>query len=231
MRILGIIPARGGSKGVPRKNIKLLGDKPLIEYTIKSALESKKLSEIIVSTEDDEIAQISKKIGAKVPFMRPRNLAEDDSPTIDTILFVLREYHKLGEQFDAVCILQPTTPFRPQNIIDTCISRFEHLRADTLLSVKRVPDHFNPHWVFEENESGFLKISTGDNEIITRRQILPASYYRDGMIYIVKSDVLLKKFSLYGEKIVSHITDEEVVNIDTMEDWIKAENYLIGKKL
>ena len=187
MKILAIIPARGGSKGVPRKNIKVLGNQPLIAYTIERAVQSKLLTEFVVSTEDAEIAEITKLCGAKVPFMRPLELAQDATPTIDVVKHVISEYEKKNIFFDAVLILQATCPFRTENEIDECIEIFMKQNTDSFISVKEVPDHFNPHWVFETNEKGTLKIATGEEKIIPRRQELPKGYLRDGSIYITKT--------------------------------------------
>jgi CMP-N-acetylneuraminic acid synthetase len=231
MKILGLIPARGGSKGVPRKNIKLLCGKPLIEYTIKAAMDCGALTEVMVSTEDAEIAETATGLGAKVPFLRPMELANDTSPTIDTVIHVLKAYQNMGINFDAVCLLQPTNPLRSAESIKLGIEKFITEQADSLISVRKVPHEYNPHWTFElENETSFLRIATGESKIIPRRQELPNTYHRDGAIYLVKSTVVLKQGSLYGKKIGFIDTSERPhVNIDTMEDWKMAEAYLVNK--
>lgn len=227
MTILGLIPARGGSKGVPRKNIRLLGDKPLIAYTIEAGLSSAEMDELVVSTDSVEIAQTSEKAGARVPFLRPPALATDKSPSIDTVIHAVEFYAAQGRHFDAVCLLQPTCPFRTAQDISAAIKTFRSKNADSLISVREVPHEFNPHWTFETEESGFLKIATGEKQIIPRRQELPKAYHRDGSIYIVKTNILLSQRSLYGEKIAFHISENPVhINIDTLEDWAKAEQHL-----
>ena len=229
MRILGVIPARGGSKGVPRKNIKLLGDKPLIAYTIEAALQSQ-LTKVIVSTDDEEIAEVSRQYGAEVPFMRPAELASDTSSSIDVVLHTLTEVEDDMNDYEAVMLLQPTTPFRTYKDINECINKFNNSDSDSLISVREVPHEFNPHWVFEEKSIGFLSIATGEKEIIKRRQDLPRAYYRDGAIYMVNSMVLKEKKTLYGETISYWINkSQEFVNIDTMEDWVKAERIISSK--
>ncbi len=228
MKILAIIPARGGSKGVPRKNIKVLGNQPLIAYTIERAVQSKLLTEFVVSTEDAEIAEITKLCGAKVPFMRPLELAQDATPTIDVVKHVISEYEKKNIFFDAVLILQATCPFRTENEIDECIEIFMKQNTDSFISVKEVPDHFNPHWVFETNEKGTLKIATGEEKIIPRRQELPKGYLRDGSIYITKTSVIKEQNSLFGDSIAYRVnTNIKHVNIDTMSDWEQAERILL----
>lgn len=228
MKILGLIPARGGSKGVPRKNIKKLKGKPLIGYSIEAALSCPKLDKVVVSTDDESIRQISEKLGAEAPFLRPAELATDQSPTIDTVLHAIDFYEKNGIQFDTVCLLQPTCPFRTSGDIEKAIEKFEATNADSLISVREVPHQFNPHWIFEaEEHSQYLKIATGEKEIISRRQELPKSFYRDGFIYLTKTKVLKKNRSLYGEKITwIQLNNPHPVNIDNLDDWEKAEQIL-----
>ncbi|EIA10411.1 cytidylyltransferase domain-containing protein [Flavobacterium frigoris] len=226
MRILAIIPARGGTKGVPGKNIKVLGGKPLIAYTIESALQSALLTTVIVSTDSLEIMEIAQQWKAEVPFQRPPELAEDDTASLAVVQHALGFYEEKGEVFDAVCLLQPTSPFREGGGIDAAIQQFMLSNADALVSVLPVPHEFNPHWTFETNDKGFLKIATGENELITRRQELPKAFHRDGSIYITKIETI-KKGSLYGQKL-SYIESNPnfYVNIDTADDWINAENLL-----
>lgn len=225
MKILGLIPARGGSKGVPKKNIKPLLGKPLIGYTIDVAHNSTLLNKTILSSDNNEIINISKKLGLEVPFVRPLELATDQSSTIDVVIHALKYYKSIGEDFDAVCLLQVTNPFRTANFIDKAIRKFIEAKTDALISVLEVPHEFNPHWVFEANGNENLKISTGEQQIITRRQDLPKAYYRDGSIYITKSDVILNQRSLYGKSISYILGDKNRhVNIDTLSDWEKAVN-------
>ena len=155
--ILALIPARGGSKGVPRKNIKLLGNIPLIEYTIHSAKESKLLTQIVVSTEDQEIAIAAEIYGCKPPFIRPSDLAQDKSTSLEVVQHSIAFFESQNVFFDAVCLLQPTSPFRERGFIDKAIQKFIESNADSLVSVLPIPNEYNPHWAFEENENGLLK--------------------------------------------------------------------------
>ncbi len=224
MKVLGIIPARGGSKGVPRKNIKELNGKPLIQYTSDVALASDKISKLIVSSDDDEIIKVSKSLGIEVPFKRPKDLGLDKTPTLPVIIHALDYFKSIGEEFDAVCLLQVTSPFRTVEFLNDAVEQFIEKETDSLISVQKVPHQYNPHWVFKPNEKGILEIATGEKEIISRRQDLPNTYHRDGSIYITKVDVLLNKKSLYGNSISYIETPKEYyVNIDTIEDWYKAE--------
>lgn len=226
MKILGLIPARGGSKGVPKKNIKLLGEKPLIAYTIEAALESKQFTDVIVSTDDTEIAKVAEQFGAKVPFIRPTQLSTDSAKSIDVVIHALETLEKSEKKYDAVCLLQPTNPFRKVELIKNCIDKFQDKDFDALVSVERVPAEYNPHWQFNEDPYGYLKIVTGDKEIISRRQDLPITYKRDGSIYLTKVKVIKKYHSFYGDKLGFIEVPEGQINIDTMEDWIKAEEFI-----
>lgn len=223
MKILGLIPARGGSKGIPGKNIKKLGGKALLEYTADSAKNSRLLTRVILSSDDPEIIAVAGKIGLEVPFLRPGKLAQDNSSSLAVIQHALQFFAEKGEKFEAVCLLQATSPFRRTGLIDEAIETFWEGEFDSLISVREVPAEFNPHWIFEEKD-GSLKIATGEKEIITRRQELPRAYHRDGAVYLTKTEVLLEQNSLYGKKIgFINTTEDPFVNIDTPEDWGKAE--------
>lgn len=226
MRILGLIPARGGSKGVPRKNIKLLGNKPLIEYTIDSARQAHLLSDVVVSTDDDEIALAAEVAGCKPPFLRPANLAQDTSSSLEVVQHAIAFFEAQNIFFDAVCLLQPTSPFREKNAINTAIEKFISSQADSLVSVLPIPHEYNPHWAFEPKSDGLLKIATGEKNIISRRQELPVAYHRDGSIYITLTSVV-KNGSLYGDSIAFIESNPQLhVNIDTLNDWYAAEKIL-----
>lgn len=231
MRILGIIPARGGSKGVPGKNIKLLNGKPLLQYTSEIALESQYLTAVILSSDDTQIIAVAKSFGIQVPFLRPEELAQDQTSTLDVIIHALQWFEKQSIFFDAVCVLQVTSPFRTVAFLDKAIVKFIESGCDSLVSVQKVPHEYNPHWTFEVNPEGNLKIATGEDQIISRRQELPIAYHRDGSIYITKTEVLLEQRSLYG-KSTSFIesSPEFYVNIDTLADWKKAEQMIKNKQ-
>ena len=226
MRVLAIIPARGGSKGVPGKNIKLLGGKPLLQYTVERANESHLLTRIVLSSEDASIIATAEALGLEVPFIRPATLASDQAKSIAVVQHAVAYFEAKGEFFDAVCLLQPTSPFREKGFIDAAIEKFIQTGVDTLLSVLPVPHEYNPHWVFEENEAGHLKIATGENEIIGRRQELPAAYHRDGSLYLTKMDYI-KQGTFYGSQLGFIASNPDFyVNIDTPADWIAAEQKL-----
>jgi CMP-N,N'-diacetyllegionaminic acid synthase len=233
MKILGIITARGGSKGVPGKNIKLLGEHSLLSYTTNAANQSKLLNKTILSSDDADIIIVAKKEKIEVPFIRPIELANDTATSISVVQHALAHMESIGEFYEAVCLLQPTSPFREKGFIDAAIRKFIAEDADALVSVLPVPHEYNPHWVFEPNSSGFLKIATGEKTIISRRQDLPKSYFRDGSVYITKTEII-KKGSFYGEKLSFIESNPDFyVNIDTLKDWEIAEKklYLLKDKL
>jgi len=226
MRILGIIPARGGSKGVPNKNIKTLGDKPLLQYTWEAAKRCKGLERIILSTEDETIKAIAETVGIDVPFKRPHHLAEDTSGSLGVVQHVLQYFQDIGDQYDAVCLLQPTTPFITSEVIEDCIEKFKDIDTDSLVSVREVPHQFHPNWVFVEDGKNYIKTYKGKT-LSKSRQDLSKAYYRDGQVYLTKANVILEKKSLYGNTIGYHISkNSPYINIDTMKDWQEAERLM-----
>jgi CMP-N-acetylneuraminic acid synthetase len=230
--ILGLIPARGGSKSVPRKNIRPLNGKPLLAYTAEAALAARRLTRVVLSTEDPEIATLGRALGLDVPFVRPPDLAEDDTPTLPVVQHALRSLAAIGDRYDAVCLLQPTVPLRLVGEIDGCIDLLERRDADAVVTVRRVPAEFNPHWVYFRDSAGVLRLSTGARSPIPRRQALPPAYHRDGSVYVVRTTVVLEGGSLFGERLYGYeVESTRRANIDTLEDWDRAERLLrdVGK--
>ena len=230
MKVLGLITARGGSKGLPRKNIRLLCGKPLLQYTAESAFAAKRLSRVILSTDDDEIAQVGRDCGLEVPFMRPGELATDSTPTLPVVQHAVKSMEAHGEFFDAICQLQPTSPLRQPEAIDNCIDLLERSDADAVMTVLSVPAEYNPHWVYFRRENGQLYLSTGETTPIPRRQALPPSYHREGSVYVTRRDVVMKENSLYGKRVLGYVLDGNTsVNIDGPEDWKRAESILVNR--
>lgn len=224
MRVLGLIPARGGSKGVPRKNIKLLAGRPLLEYTAAAALAARRLSRVILSTDDAAIADAGRRAGVEVPFLRPAELANDSAPMLPVVQHAVRALEEQGDHFDAICLLQPTNPCRRPDDIDGCIELLEHRNADAVVAVLTVPTEYNPHWVYEPDAEGWLRLSTGEAAPIARRQELPQAFHREGSIYVTRRKVLMELNSLYGKRLAGFsMPADRSVNIDTMEDWERAE--------
>lgn len=232
MKVLGIIPARGGSKGVPRKNIKLLDGRPLLAYTAESALKSKFLSKVILTTEDAEIAAVGRSLGLEVPFLRPKELALDTSPTLPVVFHAIDYLENNGEKFDAICLLQPTNPLRQAEDIDNCIELLEKSDGDSVISILPVPHEYNPKWVYWQNEMGEMVLTTGESEPIPRRQDLPPAFHREGSVYVTKIDALRKYGNLYGKKVLGYeINQQNSVNIDTLEDWNLAEKLVATRTI
>jgi CMP-N,N'-diacetyllegionaminic acid synthase len=226
-RVLGLIPARGGSKGVPRKNIRPLRDRPLLKYTADAARAARRLTHVIVSTEDDEIAEIGRACGLDVPFLRPAELARDETPMLPVVIHALRWFEERGRHFDAVCLLQPTNPFRRPEDIDACIAMLEEKNADAVVTVLRIPPEYNPHWAYFRCEDGCMHLATGESAPIGRRQDLPPAFHREGSVYVVRRDVLLGQNSLYGRFLVGYEIDPgRSVNVDSLDDWARAEKLL-----
>ncbi len=231
MRVLGIVTARGGSKGVPRKNIRLLGGKPLLAWTSEAARGSKRLSRTILSTDDEEIASVGRAVGLEVPFLRPPELALDTTPTLPVLHHAVRTLEASGDRYDAICLLQPTNPFRSADTIDACIEKLVTTRADSVVTVLPVPAEYNPHWVYFTDAHGELSLATGEATPIPRRQDLPRALHREGSVYVMRRDVLLEGNSLYGRVVVGHEIDpSSCVNIDTLADWARAEE-LVAERM
>lgn len=224
MRILYLIPARKGSKGLPGKNTKLLGDKPLIEYSIDFALNNLKNDDALcISTNDEAVIAIAESKGINIPFIRPEELANDSASSHDVIIHAINQYDKLNQIFDAVLLLQPTSPFRNQDDFTHLIKEYDD-DTDMVVSVKLAKE--NPYFtLFEENSKGFLnKCKVGNFE---RRQDCPEVFTFNGSMYLINIKSI-KKSKLADLKRIKKIImpDERSVDIDTLADWTLAEFYL-----
>ncbi|MCB0847293.1 MAG: acylneuraminate cytidylyltransferase family protein [Bacteroidetes bacterium] len=230
MRILGIIPARGGSKGVIKKNIKLLGNKPLIGYTIDAARESQKLTRTIVSTDDPEIASVAKSLGAEVPFMRPDDLATDSAKSMPVIHHALEFMEKEeGEKYDAVLMLQPTTPFRTGKDIDQAIELLGSTGADSVISVVDVEGHHPARMKYLKNGRLIDPDFCEEYENQPRQELQPM-YLRNGAIYLTRRETIMNH-SFKGNHCQALIMEtRRSVNIDTELDFLMAD-FLLSKNL
>lgn len=222
MKFLGLIPARGGSKSIPHKNIVDLSGKPLLSYTIEAAQGSRHLDRVILSTDDAEIAEVGRSYGVEIPFMRPEELARDDTPSIEVVAHIL-DWLKENESWqpEAVVLLQPTSPLRTAVHIDEAVDLFVAKKADTVVSVIEVPHRFSPYSIMQL-EDGYLRdFWTEDVEFDRyRRQEMPKLYARNGpAILVTKTDVILDSNSFYGSKVIPYIMREEVsIDIDNYHD-------------
>lgn len=225
-KILAIIPARSGSKGLPDKNIKKLDSKPLIHYTINAALESKIFDRVIVSTDCEKYAQIAKQCRAEVPFLRSAENSSDKASTISVIKEVLNQ---LDEKYDIVAILQPTSPLRTSEDIKNAVSLFFEKDANAVVSVNQL---YHPmSWINilpdDLSMDGFIK----EEYLNKTRQEIQPSYIINGAIYLIKTDIVKENINLYQKGTYAYIMDEKnSVDIDTELDFVIAESLLQVKK-
>lgn len=227
MKPLVLIPARGGSKGIPGKNIKLLGGKPLIQYTIEAAREVFDDDVICVSTDDLAIKKVAEDLGLKVPFVRPSHLATDDAGTHEVILHAIEYYNNIGYNPDVLILLQPTSPFRTGKHIKEALGLLTE-DVDMVVSVKETKA--NPYFVLmEENNEGWLVKSKEGN--FTRRQDCPKVYELNGAIYIVKIKTIIEQKLSELRKKKKYIMDEEFsIDLDSTLDWFVAEIIIIQQE-
>lgn len=220
MKALVIIPARSGSRGIPGKNIKLLGDKPLIQYSIDAALKVFNKEDILVSTDSKEIKVIAENCGLNVPFLRPDELATDFTSSQDVILHAIDYTQQRGQNYDTVVLLQPTSPFRNAQHIEEAIKLYDK-RLEMVVSVK-VSDH-NPYYtLYEESDNGFLTQSKKAK--FTRRQDCPNVYAYNGAIYVMRIDALKTKSIAEFDKVKKYEMSElHSIDLDTPLDWDLAE--------
>lgn len=221
MKILVIIPARGGSKGIPHKNIKPLNGKPLICYTIDVARSIVGDKDICVSTEDADIIECVENYGLKVPFVRPSELATDTAGTYEVLLHALNFYEKHGKEYDIVLLLQVTSPFRTVQHVKEAVDLF---RSDIDMVVSVNETKTNPYYnCFEENKDGFLK-KTLDCTSFVRRQDAPVTYEYNGAIYVINAEQLKKMPMGKFSKRVKYVMDSiHSLDLDNMIDWKYAE--------
>lgn len=220
--ILAIIPARGGSKGVPRKNIKNINGKPLISYTIEAAKKSKYINRVVVSTDDSEIAEVSINYGAEIPCFRPKTLAGDVSPTVDAVIHMI-DYLKKSEGYlpDYIMLLQCTSPLRNYQHINEAVEKLIDTGKKAIISV--CESEVNPYWtnVFEgDNLIPFIK----DGRSFVRRQDLPEVYRINGAIYLIETKLFLEERSFQPSNLTGYVMDPyHSVDIDTELDFKIAE--------
>lgn len=223
-KILAIIPARGGSKGLPRKNIIDLAAKPLISYTIEASLNSKYITKTIVSSDDDETLNISKQYGADI-IKRPDNLALDTTASEPVTKHAIEELKKDNQEFDYLVLLQPTSPLRDTENIDNAFNILFESEATALISVCEINNKILK--AFKEKKDGFIEGVSNNKYPFMRRQDLPKTYISNGAIYIVKVDEFMKNTSFFTDKTISYIMDEVTsMDIDSKEDLDKVKEYI-----
>ncbi|WP_268123033.1 cytidylyltransferase domain-containing protein [Roseivirga pacifica] len=232
-KTLAIIPARGGSKRVPNKNVKLMGGIPLIAHTILAAKQSVKVDKIIVSTDSDVLMNVAKEYGAEAPFKRPENLALDDTPDKPVLRHAV-EWVRENTSLDPhrIVILRPTSPLRTVEDIDHLLAYFDKNDFDSVRSVNRVHGVHHPYWMYRRDGNGLAQpvIEGVTLEEYYRSQLLPEIFRLNGLVDVVKTSVLFQEGPLYGQKV--GICESSVSNspdIDTIEDFEYVE-YLISKR-
>ena len=217
MPVLGVIPARGGSKGIPGKNIRPIAGRPLLAYTSDAARASRRLTRTIVSTDDEAIAEAARGLGLEVPFLRPAPLATDAAPMLPVLTHAVAELARQGFAADVVVLLQPTSPLRRAEHIDAAVDLLEATGADSVVSVVEVPHQFNPVSVMRL-AGGRLR-PYEDHPPVTRRQDKPLLYARNGPAVLAVRAPILEAGSLYGEDCRPYVMSAaDSLDIDTADD-------------
>jgi N-acylneuraminate cytidylyltransferase len=217
--VLAIVPARGGSKGVSRKNIRDLCGKPLIAWTIEEAKKSRYIDRLVLSSEDAEIISVAQKYGLEVPFIRPKELAQDDTPGIEPVLHMI---NTLSDKYDYIVLLQATSPLRRVEDIDGCIDLCIQQQAKSCIAVSEVIE--NPYWMFTRTPNGVLTPLIPQEKEYTRRQDLPKVYITNGAVYVAKSEWLLQHKGFESLQTVGYVMPQErSVDIDCELDFRVCE--------
>jgi CMP-N-acetylneuraminic acid synthetase len=228
---LAIVPARGGSKGVPGKNLLPLVGRTLLQYTAQAARDSGVIDRVVLSTDTEEIAAAGRRAGLEVPFMRPPELARDDSPMLPVVEHVVDRLAADGWDAEYVVLLQPTSPLRQGRHVREAVNLLRTSGADSVVTVVEVPKHFSPDYVMRIDD-GMLRPFLPEGASITRRQDARPAYSRDGTVYAFRRDTIARHGSIYGadcRPIV--IPASESLSIDTPSDWEEATRRLAERPL
>ncbi len=221
--VLAIIPARGGSKGIPKKNIKAISGKPMINYTIEAAKECQYIDKVIVSTDNEEIAEVSMKAGAIVPFLRPDDLASDTAKTIDVVMHAIEFYERKGERYDIIVLLQPTSPLRDSDDITKALEYYMRKGEKSLVSVSEVTE--NPVLMRQFGEDDTL-VKMLDEDSTVRRQDMKKYYRVNGAIYINSMSGINENTSLNDNELGYVLAPNHAVDIDEPQDVVVAEYFV-----
>ena len=225
--VLAIVPARGGSKGVPRKNVsELTTGRTLLHYVADAVRQAARVSKVVLSTEDEEIAQVGRQAGLEVPFMRPPALAADDTPMLPVLRHAIDQVSAGGWAPEYVVLLQPTSPLRRGKHIDDALSLLMTQGPDSVVTVVEVPKHLSPDYVMKI-EGGTLRPFLPEGARVTRRQDVRPAYYRDGTVYAFRRDTIERFGNIYGDRCLPLMIDAgESLSIDSPEDWANAKEIL-----
>ena len=230
MCVVAVIPARGGSKGIPRKNLVEIAGRPLIAYTIEAAQKAAFVDRVIVSTDDTEIAIAAFELGAEVPFLRPPNLANDTAPMHGVLRHALAWLESQGVAVEGLVLLQPTSPLRTSRHVDESIALFRSACASSVVSVLEVPHRFNPTSVMKLSAQGTLSPFLGNQPIPNRRQDKPKVYARNGPAVLVCRADTLRSGELYGPTCLPYLMSEgDSLDIDSPDDLMVAERAMLGR--
>ncbi len=230
MSIVAVIPARGGSKGIPRKNLVRIAGRPLIAYAIDAALTAASVDRVLISTDDSEIADVARELGAEVPFLRPPALADDTAPMLGVLRHALAWLESQGVAVEAMVLLQPTSPLRTSRHVEEAIAQFRSAPASSVVSVVEVPHQFNPVSVMKLSAQGTLAPFFGGQAVVTRRQDKPKAYARNGPAVLVCHPDTLRSDELYGSSCRPYfMSEEDSLDIDTPQDLILAEQALLDR--
>jgi CMP-N-acetylneuraminic acid synthetase len=230
VKVLGVVPARGGSKGILRKNVALVAGRPLLAYTADAVRASRRLTRTVVSTDDEAIAEAAGALDLEVPFLRPVDLAADDTPMLPVLQHAAREMAGRGFAADAVVLLQPTSPLRHATHIDEAIERLESTGADSVVSVIEVPHQFSPVSVMRMDGDRLRPYI--DGPLVTRRQDKPRVFARNGPAVLAVRTRVLEGGSLYGNDCRPLVmTAAESLDVDDPEDLALAEYLLLKREV
>ncbi len=226
-KILAIIPARGGSKGIPKKNLQKIKGIPLVCLAGLCAKSINQIDRVVISTDCDEISSVSKKYGLDVPFKRPKSISNNSSKDIDVLIHGLVETEKIDKiKYDIIVFLQPTSPLRTPKQVFNCVKLLIEKNYDTVWSVSKTPDKFHPFKQLKINEKKSLNYYLSEGNKMLPRQLLKPSYHVNGIAYILTRDCIIKQKSRLGHKTGAYLIKEKYANIDTNEDLIEIRKYL-----
>ncbi len=227
--VLAIVPARSGSKGVPGKNVRPLAGRTLLEYVAAAARDSGVIDRIVLSTDDEAIAEAGRRAGLEVPFLRPPDLARDDTPMLPVLQHAVAQLEQAGWRPQFVVLLQPTSPLRTAAHVRDVVTQLKTSGADSVVTVVEVPKHLSPDYVMRI-EHGVLRPFLPEGARVTRRQDVRPAYSRDGTVYAFRRDTLERFGSIYGEDCRPLVVaPPDSLSIDTPDDWAAAERILAGR--
>jgi CMP-N,N'-diacetyllegionaminic acid synthase len=221
--VLGVVPARGGSKGIPRKNLRTLAGRPLLAYVMDAVRDSRCVDRLVLTTDSPEIAELGRRLGYEVPFLRPAELATDEAPMQPTVEHAVAQIEAKGWRLDIVVVLQPTAPLRRGEHIRHALEILERTAASSVVSVTEIPKHCAPQYAMRIDEGRLIPYLPEGRRIARRQDVEPA-FSRDGTVYAVRRDVLMREHDLYGSDCRPLILNaSESLNLDAPDDWTAAE--------